>query len=146
MKSGRSFLDREHTYLLEEMQALTGRSDRFGRLFENVLTIFSYHLDREEETVIPLIDYLSRREGSKRLLDVLNIQRAWDGFRQEYDNMLNEHAQMNKLIAEIDDEYSHEDKNISQLIGELKHHIEIEEVILYPAALAVGELLECRKF
>lgn len=147
MKSARSLLDREHSELLEKLQELSGRSDGFGRVFENVLKIFSYHLDREEETVMPLLDYISRRTENRRLIDTLMLQRAWEGFTREYDNMVNEHNQMTKLLNEVEDIYPIEGEDeVSRVIRDLKHHMEIEDELLYPAAFTVKDLLERRKF
>ena len=59
MKDKESFLDREHTEILETLQAASFTEGSTKRIFSEMLSIFSYHLDREEETVMPLLHYLS---------------------------------------------------------------------------------------
>ena len=61
MKDKESFLDREHTEILETLQAASFTEGSTKRIFSEMLSIFSYHLDREEETVMPLLHYLSER-------------------------------------------------------------------------------------
>lgn len=146
MKSGKFILEREHGELLDSLSEASRRQDHFGRLFEDVLKIFRYHLDRELETVLPLLEYMHQRNEENRLHDMLRLQEIWSNLRDEYGNLLNEHKQMFRLIGEIDDYPALEEDHISDLVQELRKHIELEEQVLYPAALMVGELIECSEF
>lgn len=145
MKHGKFILDREHAELLDTLSEASQRPDHFGKVFQNVLKIFNYHHDRELETVMPLLEYMYSRNEKNRLHDVFKLEKAWNTFRDEYDTMLNEHRQMIQWIDEVNDYPSLEEDNISCLARDLKRHIEVEEQIFYPAALMVGELIQCKE-
>ncbi len=145
MTSGKFLLEKEHSSLMERLSYLSQRPDHFGRLFENVLKIFSYHHGREIETMVPLLEYMWHR-NEYRLHDLFKLQKAWKEFQDEYESMISEHGQMKRLIGEIEDYPALEEDDVSRLVHELKRVIELEEEILYPAALVVGDLIQCREF
>ncbi len=140
MREKESFLDKEHTELLEKIQELSMREGDVGESFKAVMKIFSFHLDREEETVIPLLEYLRRRALKEPEPMHERISTASRGFQQEYGSMLSEHREIETLLEAAERSSSAKVNEVLDLIRALRHHVEIEEEILYPAALAAGTL------
>ncbi len=139
MENKESFLDREHSELLESLQELSSSGGCNSRIFSDILKTFSYHLDREEETVVPLLGYLKCRIDRSCKPDVGKLRSAWDDFTKLHDTMLEEHREIKELLSEVKNQPETSLKE-QRLIRTLEHHVEIEEEILYPASMAAGVL------
>ncbi len=142
MKDKESFLDREHTEILEELQAASLTEGSTKKIFSEMLSIFSYHLDREEETVMPLLHYLSERVTQNHGLDYALLRLRAHEFSTEFDNMLSEHQKLSDLASLAGKLFSSDSGEEIELLGKLKHHMLTEEEILYPAAEGAVELLK----
>lgn len=136
-------LDEEHEELIETLGEVAREKTEVGRLFSEVLGIFRTHLNRENETIIPLLGYLKDRlgrydAGAKEALTIARVK-----FEDSYSEMIREHEDMAKLIRSAQDLLkSTPDKLASDLAEHLLHHVELEEELLYPAAFASGDLVE----
>lgn len=139
-----SFLDREHGEILEKLHHASDIEGETGSAFGDILKIFSYHLDREEATVVPLLRYLSERTFEERDIDFNELENASMDFESQYDTMLEEHGRMVELMAGIERK-SVGKREVSDLVEELKRHIEIEEEFMYPAAVGAMDLVEWEK-
>ena len=142
MKDKESFLDREHTEILEALQAAYLTEGSTKRIFSEMLSIFSYQLDREEETVMPLLHYLSERVTENHVLDYPLLRLQAHEFSTEFDNMLSEHQKLSELAYLAGNLISSDSGEEIEQLGRLKHHMLTEEEILYPAAKGAVELLE----
>lgn len=145
MREKTSFLDKEHTHLLEEIQELSMSDGATGESFKSLMSTFSAHLDREEETVMPLLEYLRNWASGNVQMEIDSVPTASRDFQKEYGTMIAEHKEISAMLNSIERSDSVRVRGVSDLIGELRHHVEIEEEILYPAALAAGELFKLRK-
>ncbi|MCL4328508.1 MAG: hemerythrin domain-containing protein [Candidatus Thermoplasmatota archaeon] len=145
MESETSYLDNEHTELLEGMQNLSACDTEVGHAFKDIARVFSYHLDREESTVIPLLKYLRRKAEGECESSRERLLAASENFHVEYDSMLKEHGEIEKLLGSVESIGVGMERSVSDLIHDLRHHVEIEEEILYPAALAAGNLFMMEK-
>ncbi len=142
MKDKESFLDREHTEILEELQAASLTEGSTKKIFSEMLSIFSYHLDREEETVMPLLHYLSERVTQNHGLDYALLRLQAHELKTEFDSMLSEHQKLSDLASLAGKLFSSDSGEEIELLGKLKHHMLTEEEILYPAAEGAVELLK----
>lgn len=55
MSDSESVMKNEHGELLELLEGISGKGGRTGEIFSEILGLFRQHLEREEETVIPLL-------------------------------------------------------------------------------------------
>lgn len=140
MKGNLSILDREHKHLLEEIQELSGCDGELGETFREVGKEFSSHLHKEEETVVPLLEYLGNRSEPNQRSLIGNVAVASENFQMEYQSMLEEHQHLGLILETVDKLGTTPNTRALGLVHELQHHIAIEEEILYPAALAAGDL------
>ncbi len=78
MTDGKNILDEEHEELIEMLGEVASEQTEVGRLFSEVFRIFRHHLDKENQTVAPLLAYLKERLGDYRAKDKegLDIARA----------------------------------------------------------------------
>ncbi|QRF76466.1 Hemerythrin HHE cation binding domain protein [Thermoplasmatales archaeon] len=143
MTDEKNMLDEEHEELIEALGEVAREKTEVGRLFSEVLGIFRTHLNRENETIIPLLGYLKDRLGGYDAdgKEALNIARM--KFEDSYPEMIQEHEDMAKLIRSAQELLKNTpDRLASDLAGHLLHHVELEEELLYPAAFASGDLVE----
>ncbi len=141
MKEKLSFLDREHAELLEKIQGFSTCDGELGKNFKEAMGKFGSHLEKEEVTVIPLLKYLGSRIRPDQVSRTFKPYSARDGFRAEYQTMLGEHRQIEKILDRISKLEGTVNQKAQELVMELKHHIEVEEEVLYPAASAAGDLM-----
>ncbi len=139
----KEILDEEHEELVEMLGEVARKKTEVGRLFSEVLRIFRTHLNRENETIVPLLTYLQERLGERMDKERECLKSAMAEFEKSYPEMIQEHEEMAKLIrlAQKDLE-NNPDKLASELANQLLHHVELEEGFLYPAAFASGDLVE----
>ena len=138
MTQRESFLNEEHTELLNEISEMSAATGETGKLFSQLLNIFSGHLDREEETVLPLLRYLHDSvEGPAEASD--GLFKAGKDFRVEYETMENEHKAMDKIMNVI--ESSGAAGKVMELIWHIRHHVTLESEIIYPAAMAAANMV-----
>lgn len=138
-----NFIEGEHKDLLLTLKKASIQGGRAGDEFAKVFEIFRGHMEKEANSVLPLISYLSDRLLSKSLIDKAKLIAARDSFEYEYDDFLNEHSQMVALLKEIVSISGNEHrKDNSGLALRMMGHLQLEESVIYPAAFASGDLLE----
>lgn len=135
----------EHTRLLVDLQTMSVGRTSLNAVFEEILRVFEYHLDREEETTLPLLAFLEQRStfGSFQKMNPEILKSAWDLFKNEVKTMLTEHRDILRLIEKAEELPGFSQNAYARDVSEaIRNHIRLEEKILYPAAMAAGELLE----
>lgn len=139
-------LKEEHSRLVISMNGISQDPGKTGKAFSEVLKIFRYHLDREEGTVIPLLSYLKERmcKGGRTVDD--SLVTAADNLSVELESMLEEHRQIEDLLGRIMDLPKEKQTEMAlEIVAELRHHVALEEQMLYPAAMAATELIKLKK-
>lgn len=138
-------LQHEHDELHTELDAATRLPGPTGEAARQVVRILQPHFIREQEYATPPLGLLRRLvDGtlSPAMVDVLALT---DRLKDELPLMLEEHRAIEGAlqhlakVARIDD---HQD--IAQFANRLILHAQIEEEILYPAAILVGEYVRLR--
>lgn len=143
MTDGKNILDEEHEELIEMLGEVASEQTEVGRLFSEVFRIFRHHLDKENQTVAPLLAYLKERLGDYRAKDKEGLDIARAKFKNIYPEMMREHEEMAKLIGMAQNSLKDKpDKLASELADHLLDHVDLEEELLYPAAFASGDLIE----
>ncbi|MHB1708625.1 MAG: hemerythrin domain-containing protein [Thermoplasmataceae archaeon] len=146
MAEAKTILDREHKEILEELETVSSENTEAGRVFGEILHIFSRHLDTENETIVPLLNFLGDRLCGDISVDLDKLNVSNRKFNSNYDEMIREHESISVLIGKAKKTLKTEpDKHAMDLADELIHHVELEEALLYPAAFAAGDLVESGK-
>jgi len=143
MTETHGILDHEHEVLLEELDEVSRRTGRVGQIYSEVLGLFRSHLAEENETIVPLLKYYRERLEEYGNKDVEKLKLASERFENQFDKMVQEHREISRKLNQILEELKRNpDEDEMHLAQELIHHVELEEEILYPAALAAGDLIE----
>lgn len=134
-------LEDEHTRLLADLRILSGGNGRMSGAFDELLEVFQIHVDKVEEFAVPLLKYLERRLAG---IDFSNSGSLHaDGrFLRQYPLLLEGHRLMVNILRKVEEfpEFW-QNSTARDLVEEMRHHLAMEEQILYPAVTAAGEIL-----
>jgi len=135
----------EHEELHEELANATRLPGPVGDAARAVARALHEHFQKEEDFALPplalLVD-IARGKVSPEMSDVL---RMTDRLKAEYGLMLKEHeaivAELRNLIDAAKEENMAE---YSRLAERIIIHAKLEEDVLYPAAILVGEIVRMK--
>lgn len=140
MSNRGDMLDVEHEEILDQLRQATLEKNRSAKKFEEILSNFKNHLEKENYTIVPLLNYNKGRTESKYQLAEVAYLDAAKRFDDSYESMVEEHRLIQRLIREVQSLLQIEgNKKLSNTCNKLLHHIDLEEEFLYPAAKAACE-------
>ncbi|AFD00877.1 Hemerythrin HHE cation binding domain protein [Methanocella conradii HZ254] len=101
---------------------------------------FQPHAKKEEELAFPPLDLLPSLAEKGVTTEVAGMIKVCDRLKRELHALLREHDAMRKALEEMNEAAMREQKpDYAALAKKLMHHIMLEEHVLYPAAILVGE-------
>lgn len=144
MKAPESLAE-EHRELFRNLRRLAARGGRTGREVRKLLDLLDPHFEREEQAAMPLLGALKPLSEGVALEGPSEVMSLHERLASEYPQMLEEHRQVKGLIDGVRKTAGKGRQRLAlALMDELEHHACVEEEVLYPAALLVGELAEAR--
>jgi hypothetical protein len=140
-----SVLQLAHTELHDEMVAASRLGGETGTAARAVVKVLFPHVLLEEEFGIPPLSILPRLARGEVAEDMRVVLRWSDLLKAELPRMLNEHKQITDALqvflgaakAEGHDTYA-------RLAEKLLLHVRLEEEVLYPASIVVGEYVRLK--
>lgn len=132
----------EHGELLSLLFTASQDSRLNIALLKEVTSIFSGHADREEETMVPVLEFFRSFtvQAKKPDRDYLKIKA--DEFRTEEPVMLKEHREIMDLLGHIEREDGTVQFMLETLAGFMERHSNMEEYYLYPLAFHACSLID----
>lgn len=136
----------EHAELHRRLAAATREAGAVGEAAREVARLLHPHFEREEQYALPplaLLPALARGEVTPEMADVLPMTRQ---LKEGLADMLAEHGQIVAALGQL--------RAAARTAGLAEHerfadalilHAQTEELVLYPAALLVGEYLALRE-
>jgi hemerythrin-like domain-containing protein len=101
---------------------------------------FQPHARKEEEIAFPPLDLLPSLAEKGVTTEVAGMIKVCDRLRSELHALLREHEAMRKALEEMNEAAMREQKpEYAALAKRMMHHVMLEEHVLYPAAMLVGE-------
>ncbi len=138
-------LKAEHEELHGELVAATRAGGRVGEAAKSVAQVLHPHFVKEEEYAMPTLGLLTMLAEGKLPTDIPAITAMTDKLKKELNLMLHEHkaviAALDKLM-EVAENYRKPE--VIHLAEKLKLHAQMEEEVLYPAAILIGEYLKLK--
>jgi hypothetical protein len=135
----------EHVALHHSLVALGREPGELGESARLVSRLLAPHAEREEQFALPplgLLGALARGEADEKMAPVF-IHTDW--MRKNYETMLAEHrmilAALERLLAAA---RAAGRDDVAGFAEKLAVHARLEEEVLYPASLLVGEYLRLR--
>lgn len=132
-----------HQNLIEEMErviAIGGRIAEKAKILKNVMIV---HFKKEEDYALPPLGLLlSLTEGSWQVNAEEAIKMA-DNLQSRLEEMTQDHLKIVNILNELK-LIVEEEKNIvaKYFIKDLMLHIELEDEVLYPTTILVGNYLK----
>jgi len=139
-------LQTEHHELFEALESATKAGGKAGEAAKRAMAVLKPHFEKEERYALPqlgALDALTKKDATvaSDLRDEL-IKRS-DAFRAQLPSMLDEHKQISAALHEMRDAAEQEKKDdlveLAEMIGA---HAAMEEQVLYPASLLIGEYMK----
>lgn len=132
-------LEKEHARFNSMILELSEYETNCSKFFMELFKIVKRHYIKEEAVLLPLLAYMDSRLKSGVEVDPAPLEESYLQFLQNYEALIDDHNNMRKMLDEaMNQTYRVE---VQTLIGEILHHIQMEEEIVYPAAVAAGEIL-----
>jgi len=130
----------EHDALRARLKRAMREEGRTGEIARNVMQVMDGHMMREEKFALKplgLLRLLGRGESPRDLADALEMVR---GLKREMPQMLEEHRRIADMLRNLAKAAEAEGKpDYVALAESLILHAHLEEDVLYPAAMLVGE-------
>ncbi len=140
--------------LKTEHEELYGELNRAARIGGNVgaaatlaFRAFQPHVRKEEEIAFPPLGLLPSLAGKDVTTELTGAIKLCERLKSELREFLKEHEEIRRALQEMDDVATREQKpEYAALAKRVLHHLEIEEQILYPAAIMAGEYIKLRLY
>lgn len=135
----------EHDELHAELAKATQVGGKIGDAAKAVAKTLHPHFVKEEEYALPplgLLAFLARGEVTPQMADVLPMT---DRLKAELPHMLEEHKAIVAMLKTLI-EVAKEEKQMeyAHFAEKLMLHAQMEEEVLYPTAILIGEYLKLK--
>jgi hypothetical protein len=130
----------EHEQLHARLAEATRLPGRTGEAARRVARIMHPHFLREDEYAIPPLGLLARLAKGGATPDMAEVLPLVARLQDELPLMLEEHRAIAGALIEFGNVASGEgQREWAEFADELRHHAQMEEEVLYPAAILVGD-------
>jgi hypothetical protein len=138
-------LQAEHEELradLEEAIRLGGRIGETARALEPLMHV---HFRKEDNNVLLALGLLQSVAEGKVTPAMREMVVMADRLKTDLPEMLAEHAEIRKFLERLGQTATEEGRpRIASFAAKLLRHARLEEEVLYPAAVVLGEYLRCK--
>jgi hypothetical protein len=136
-------LRREHEELHADLARAGQVPGRIGEAARAVARIMHPHFLREDEYAMPPLNLLARLAKGKVTPDMAEVLPLVARLKEELPLMIEEHRAIMGAVRElaVAAETENDEKYI-RFAAELIVHAQLEEEVLYPAAILVGEYVQ----
>ena len=140
-----SVIKTEHESLLNRAHAITSGKDSTGRAAGKLYSLLQHHFAEEEDYVLPALGLLPLLAGDKLPQQSEDVIALCEKLRLQSDHMNAEHQLIGAFTEELMQVAAKEKHE--EVIGfrnDLRKHAALEEQVLFPGALLVGEYLKLK--
>jgi hypothetical protein len=103
------------------------------------------HFLREDEYAIPPLGLLARLARGTTSPDMADVLPLVARLKEEMPLMIEEHRAITGALIQLGNAASEENlREWAEFADEMRHHAQMEEEVLYPAAILVGEYVKHR--
>lgn len=138
-------LEFEHRELREQLEKAMASPGRTGEAAREVMKVLEPHILLEREFAMPPLACLAQIARGEIAPDMRRFIDKTDAFKAELPRMLDEHKLIvNALRTLMQAATVEKQPGAAQFAQKMIQHAQMEEEILYPAALLVGEYLRLK--
>lgn len=138
-------LIRGHESLYEDLEIIISFGGEIGEKTKQLAKMLHSHFKKEEEYALPPLGLLLELADGRWNLDASTVVKMADKLQSQLSEMKNEHENIRVVLNKLKNISNEENKNTSKIhrfINDLSIHIDIEDQVLYPAAILVGNYLK----
>lgn len=130
----------EHEQLHAKLAEASHMSGKTGDAARRVAKIMHPHYLREDEYAIPPLGLLARLAKGQATPDMAEVLPLVARLKEEMPLMIEEHRAITGALIQLGNAASDEGlREWAEFADELRHHAQMEEEVLYPAAILVGK-------
>jgi hypothetical protein len=130
----------EHEQLHAKLAEASHMSGKTGEAARRVAKIMHPHYLREDEYAIPPLGLLARLAKGQVTPDMAEVLPLVARLKEEMPLMIEEHRAITGALIQLGNAASDEGlREWAEFADELRHHAQMEEEVLYPAAMLVGK-------
>lgn len=138
-------LKAEHDELHAELVRATRAGGRIGEAARAVAALMHPHFVKEEEFALPPLGLLPRIAAGEVTADMADVVRLTDRLKADLPDMLAEHKQIVEALETLVAAAKEAKKpKIAAFAEKLMLHARMEEEVMYPAAVLIGEHVKAR--
>lgn len=138
-------LEFEHRELREQLQKAMDAPGQTGEAAREVMKVLAPHILLEREFAMPPLSRLAQIARDEITPDMAPFIDKTDAFKAELPRMLDEHKLIvGALRALMQAAAAEKQPGAAQFAQKMIQHAQMEEEILYPAAILVGEYLRLK--
>jgi hypothetical protein len=138
-------LKTEHEELHDELAKATHAGGRIGEAATAVAKLMHPHFIKEDEYALPPLGLLAAAATGLVVADMRAVLVLTDKLKADLPNMLEEHRSILSALERLIGAAKEENKpEFARFAEKLMHHAQVEEDVMYPAALLVGEFIRLK--
>lgn len=138
-------LKREHEELLADLTRASREGGRLGMVADAALSIVVPHMQREEEFALPPLALLRDLAGGVVTEEMEPVLLLIDRFRRWLPEMIDDHRNIARALNDLETAALDDRKpEFARVVPRVILHMEMEEEVLYPAALLAGDYVGLR--
>ena len=135
----------EHRELSDALQKAASAAGKTGQAARDVLDVLAPHILAEQEYAMPPLSEIARIARGEIRPDMERYIQKTEAFKAELPHMLEEHKLIVTALRRLMQAAAEEkQQGAAQFAQKLIHHAQLEEEVLYPAAILVGENLRLK--
>lgn len=140
-----SSIKKEHTYLLGQLRKITLLPDSTGNAAKKIYELLQHHFQEEEDYVLPPLGILPSLVNGQQPEEAENVIKLAEKIKSQSTHMNIEHQMLKAYMNELKNAASGENHpEVIEFEKQLTDHATIEEEVLFPAAILVGEYLKLK--
>lgn len=138
-------LKQEHDELHAELAAATKGQGPVGEAARAVARSLHPHFLKEEEFALPPLGLAAALARGETTREAASVTAMTDRLKAELPQMLAEHREIVAALRKLEDTArAHNDEPAIRLARKIVSHALVEEEVMYPAAILVGEYVKAR--
>lgn len=131
----------EHESLLYQIRTFAQFPDSTGIVAKKLQELMEHHFSEEENYVLPqlgLLDGLTRAELPQESDEIIKLT---EQFKSQRQHISAEHQMIKAHLNELSNAAEYNSHDIKSFLLEVEKHAALEEEILFPASILVGDYL-----
>jgi hypothetical protein len=138
-------LKAEHEELRGDLQQAMRIEGQIGEAARALASLLHLHFGKEDDNVLLALGLLQSVAEGKLIPAMQEVVVMVERLKTELPEMVAEHGEIQKALGRLGRAATDEGRpRIADFAARLLRHAKLEEEILYPAAIVLGEYLKCR--